>query len=182
MLQIQSSVQKPFVSNMCRNSWLYVLPSGRPCHPWLRHILPVGLQGNQPPMPSLTPFSERWQKKGRQEERHRRDWTLGALIAIPVAKMDKEQNNKFRLLVRSAKDRMHIRRAGAHLRSRSLQLSGCQDLGRLGPRPGEWISRPRPQSRGRCTCRLRKRPRSETFLSSLDVQGAVTVCRSVCFC
>lgn len=62
MLQTQSSIRKPFISNLC---WDSEEPSlrGGPSHIWLPHILPGEHLGNKLPTPAHRRSSEWFQKR-----------------------------------------------------------------------------------------------------------------------
>lgn len=101
MLQTQSSIRKPFVSNLCCDSEEALLGGG-PSHIWLPHILPGEHLGNKLPTPAHRMVSE---EKGRQDVHHR-DGPGVHQTCINVSHCSKSGSNEGSWVV-SAKASMH---------------------------------------------------------------------------
>lgn len=168
MLQIQSSVRKPFLSNMCCDSGLWILHSGEvhftsgstTFFQW--SIWAISL-----PHPLTYPFlngSRRKRKAGWAPGRLDLGYTRHASTSIASVKTDIEHKTNSGFWSASAKDRIHIWRRGCISDLNPFTLRTC--LGILSHGTSSQMNWKATGSaywepQGACRWRPWKRPRSQ---------------------
>ena len=171
MLQIQSSVRKPFLSNMCCGSGLWILHSGEvhftsgsaTFFQWSIWALSL-------PHPHTYPFLNGSRRKGKGEwapQRLALGYTRHASTPIASVKTDIEHETNSGSWSASAEDRMHIRRRGHISNLSPFTLRTCSETLPLGTSPQvNWgaAGRVNWELQGSCERWPWKRRRSQTLL------------------